>query len=532
MAIVQISQITHRKGLSENLPQLAGAEFGWVIDQRRLYIGNGTLTEGAPAVGNTEILTEYSDILNIADNYTYKGEAAGYTVQTGPTLGDPVQRTLQRKLDDFASVIDFGAVGDGSTDDTVAINRALNQLFCRETQTTIRRSLFFPAGTYRITDSINIPPFAKLYGEGAESTIIKLDVSADSTVGDYIARTADSLQQTGAAIGDNSATAPQNIEVYGITFESAEQTDGVLIEDAEQVLFDSCNFKGPLARTDLTSATADLAAVRFDSTSALITKQVNFTSCKFSNWTYAFDADEQIQGITVQNSQFKTLYQGVLLGQGTVVAGGPVGFRVVQNLFDEIAFEGIKIADVSNNVSACNIFLDVATNFGGGDGAPVSNIIEIASDNNCSVGDMFERSESQNAVLARIDTNDKKVFAIDKGERIKFGSYVRKAGQIATINETATDTTITTVNINVTEGFDLRYTFKDGSNAVVRTGTMTVVAAEDPGDSTGSLGFIDDFIENNNSGLVLSASQSGNVVSITYTSSAAGSFTYSLRHLG
>ena len=55
MAIVQISRITQRKGLSENLPQLAGAEFGWVIDQRRLFIGNGTIQEGAPAIGNTEI---------------------------------------------------------------------------------------------------------------------------------------------------------------------------------------------------------------------------------------------------------------------------------------------------------------------------------------------------------------------------------------------------------------------------------------------------------------------------------------------
>ena len=63
MAIVQISQITNRKGLQENLPQLAGAELGWSIDSRRLFIGNGTLQEGAPEIGNTEILTEFSDIL-------------------------------------------------------------------------------------------------------------------------------------------------------------------------------------------------------------------------------------------------------------------------------------------------------------------------------------------------------------------------------------------------------------------------------------------------------------------------------------
>lgn len=62
MAIVQISQIKHRRGTNENLPQLASAELGWSVDTRQLYIGNGTLDEGAPEIGNTEILTEYSAI--------------------------------------------------------------------------------------------------------------------------------------------------------------------------------------------------------------------------------------------------------------------------------------------------------------------------------------------------------------------------------------------------------------------------------------------------------------------------------------
>ena len=84
MAIVSISRITQRKGTAENLPQLSGAELGWSIDTRQLYIGNGTLAEGAPVVGNTEILTEFSDILGFNTAYTYEGAAAGYTVQTGP----------------------------------------------------------------------------------------------------------------------------------------------------------------------------------------------------------------------------------------------------------------------------------------------------------------------------------------------------------------------------------------------------------------------------------------------------------------
>jgi len=122
VAIVQVSRITQRKGLEQDLPQpLAGAEFGWAVDQRRLFIGNGTLADGAPIVGNTEVLTEFSDVLAYTNQYTYKGDAAGYTVQTGVTSGSPITQSLQARLDSYAVVTDFGAVGDGITqlDDTL-----------------------------------------------------------------------------------------------------------------------------------------------------------------------------------------------------------------------------------------------------------------------------------------------------------------------------------------------------------------------------------------------------------------------------
>ena len=60
MAVVQISRIQLRRGLQQDLPQLATAEMAWSIDTRQLYIGNGTLSEGAPTTGVTEILTAYS----------------------------------------------------------------------------------------------------------------------------------------------------------------------------------------------------------------------------------------------------------------------------------------------------------------------------------------------------------------------------------------------------------------------------------------------------------------------------------------
>ena len=64
MAIVQISRITNRKGYTEDLPQLAGAELGWCVDSRRLFIGNGTLQDGAPEIGTTEnkVVTKAVDV--------------------------------------------------------------------------------------------------------------------------------------------------------------------------------------------------------------------------------------------------------------------------------------------------------------------------------------------------------------------------------------------------------------------------------------------------------------------------------------
>lgn len=85
MAIVQISQIKHRRGTNENLPQLASAELGWSVDTQQLYIGNGTLEEGAPEIGNTEILTALS---------AAKGQIPGLPAAGTVALVDNTSATL------------------------------------------------------------------------------------------------------------------------------------------------------------------------------------------------------------------------------------------------------------------------------------------------------------------------------------------------------------------------------------------------------------------------------------------------------
>ena len=56
-----------------------------------------------------------------------------------------VTRTAQDKMRETVSVKDFGAVGDGVADDTVAIHAAINSVI------TKNGSVFFPAGRYRVT---------------------------------------------------------------------------------------------------------------------------------------------------------------------------------------------------------------------------------------------------------------------------------------------------------------------------------------------------------------------------------------------
>lgn len=530
MAIVQVSRITHRKGLSENLPQLAGAELGWVIDQRKLYIGNGTVEEGAPAVGNTEILTQYSDILALASSYTYKGEAGGYTVQTGPSSTDNITRSIQSKFDDFASVKDFGAKGDGTSDDTDAINRALFQLFCRESNSEVRRSLFFPAGTYRVTNTIKIPPYAKLYGEGMDSSIIQMDVSADSTFGDYVARTADSLQQVGANIGNNGAITPRNIEVYGMTFKTSEEIDAVFVEDAQKIYFENVRFQGPLQEADLTTSGEDIACVRFDSSAAAVTEDVTFNACHFTNMTWGFDCNQQVKAINVSNSKFTVLYRGAQIGTGTVIDGGAQGFKFTQNLFDTIAYDGIIFGDVNLNVSAFNVFLDVGTNFGGGDATPVSTIVDIQGDNNVSIGDMFERSDANDLTFARINLNGRTAIGFSNGERLEVGAYTQTASRPVAIAVNASATTITTIDTSRASALDFKYIYRETDTKIVRFGTLRVVPSVQD-DSTGTFAYSEDYTENNTSGITLLASANDTTISIQYTSTEAGSISFTLEYL-
>lgn len=112
------------------------------------------------------------------------------------------------------NAVDFGAVGDGTADDTAAIQAALDSLgsYTNNSDTTtspVGLSLYVPAGIYKITDTLYVPENIKLYGDGS-GTQFKFDPSTPFT--DFIKP---KLNSTGGVANEsNFTTRYQDFVVY------------------------------------------------------------------------------------------------------------------------------------------------------------------------------------------------------------------------------------------------------------------------------------------------------------------------------
>lgn len=169
MAVIQISKIQQRRGrkLSDiGVPQLSSGEFAWAVDTQELFIGNGSIAEGAPYVGNTKVLTEHDNILELASSYRF--------AEPDINITESIERSLQSKLDEYVSILDFGAVADGSTDCTEAFDAAFSELFLN-TDERYKKPLFIPNGTYLFTSDLKIPSGTVIRGENPEKTILNID---------------------------------------------------------------------------------------------------------------------------------------------------------------------------------------------------------------------------------------------------------------------------------------------------------------------------------------------------------------------
>lgn len=139
---------------------------------------------------------------HIADSSdAHNSSAIGFT-QAGTGA---VSRTALAKLRDRVSVFDFGATGDGVTDDTTALQNAIT--YCG----TSGKVLDWGPGDFRISSALNMTAHVVIQGAGWDNTLVRLT----------------SGTQDGIVINSENGGSISGIQIMGTS--SSSQTAGALV---------------------------------------------------------------------------------------------------------------------------------------------------------------------------------------------------------------------------------------------------------------------------------------------------------------
>jgi hypothetical protein len=87
-------------------------------------------------------------------------------------FGGAVQETVAAKLAQSVSVKDFGAAGDGITNDTIAFQAAIDS----------GQAVYVPDGSYLVTDTLTLPATFVMFGNGRNSATIKFKPTTDKSL--------------------------------------------------------------------------------------------------------------------------------------------------------------------------------------------------------------------------------------------------------------------------------------------------------------------------------------------------------------
>lgn len=400
MAVVQISRIQVRRGRKNNgsgLPQLASGELGWAIDTRELYIGNGAVSEGAPAVGNTKVLTEHDNIFEFANTYTYKVDRA--YIQTGESSSTPIQRSLQDRLDEIVSIRSFGATGESGTDVTSTLQRAIDNLYINnstKTNLSTREVLYIPAGVYEISNTIYLPPYVTIRGAGKEKTKI---IMSGAT---HAFETVNFTSQPGAHATDHSSDDENNqakyISITDCTIEHTQEHPVFVLHNCKFSNFGNLELIGAWETTS--ALNEDSVAFKIISSSYIATtsKENDFFDCTIRGFSNAFYSVTDTNYNTFRELRIKDCGNGFVFGdQNTKGSPGPQVFgpsnNSIQNCnFIDINFYGINIDAGRKNIISGNSFVNVANAGNGTEENPIQSIIRLVDLGNIVADQDFDRT--------------------------------------------------------------------------------------------------------------------------------------------
>ena len=351
------------------------------------------------------------------------------------------------------------------------------------------------------------------------SSIIKRIGSAITNV----AQTADSKNQIGANIGTAAATAPTAITIINMGFEAAAETDCFLVDQATDMYFDNCLFKGNKV-TIPTTVGSSKACVRIESLGSKYSTNIKFNNCVFENHSYGVKIDDEVRSVTFAGCRFNSLFKGAIIGLDDSTTS-PKGVKIINSAFDNIYDRGIHVLD-GTFTSAFNWFNDVG-NAGAGSGSPTTPVIEFTASTSYSMGDIFERPNADDDTFSRIESNNASTWAVDQ-ERVRYGRYDRTPGTTITLTDTASAIVTTGLSfLDTTEKYvEIEYSIVRDS--AVRNGLLRIT--HDSSTQTVS----EEYDENDGDvGFNFSVSNAAGITTLNYLTDVGGSatFTYTTRIL-
>lgn len=479
MAVVQISKIQIRRGQKNSgsgLPQLASGELGWAIDTRELYIGNGAVSEGSPAVGNTKVLTEHDNLFTLVDTYAYR--ANDPYIVTGSSATNPVYRTLQDRLDDIVSGRAFGLTGIDSQNATPLLQKAIDQLFLNPATLTnplSRVVLHLEPGVYTISQPIYLPPNCTIIGAGIDKTIIR------QTTNSAIFYTQNELLPTDkAGAEDDSGSSfnnqARNIRIENLTLQTtATFGKGLVLQSCRDSLFRNIKIAGPWVSGDTIPAGLDNdIALQLNSLSGSVSSNSNvFENCEVVGFAIGVSSSWDIKNNTFDRCIFRSLGHGFALGTNMLLgapstgqSSGPTHNVISQSHFKDIDRYGLYIENGSYNTSDNNSY-ELVGNEGGPESTPVYPVIKFNKKANQSNGDFFSRTAAlsydqaniTNVVYkAEVEGDAFWTWGFDHTLQISNGSNVK----IFRLPNVAN------------QGFEVDYIMTSANYFATRTGTLTI----------------------------------------------------------
>jgi len=480
MAVVQISRIQLRRGKKNagtGLPQLASGELAWCIDTQELFIGNGSVGEGAAAVGNTKLLTEADSLLDLG-TYSYKPDDA--IIQTGVDVNFPVERSLQARLEDYVSSADYGIVS-GSTNQYEKIQRIIDNLFLDKAPAGIssRVTLTFQPGQYTFSNTIYLPSYVRIEGAGKNRTTFNFTGTgpAFAFINDTSTKT---NRNTSAGIEYNLQAKFCYLKGFTINTTALDAV-GFSMYCVRDSIFDDIEIKGNYGTVTGTYTSNGIKMFAFSGSYANpggVTCQRNiFSNVHINGFLYHVYAKQDIYNNRFSNCNFTDSRYGIRFGEGangssTGEEFGPRNNLIENSYFENIEREAIYVGLGYGNKSVANTFVNIG-NDGGDFDEGVYSHIKYLTNGNTSYQDKFDRAKHTSSEFA-YDLSANNYGSAYVKEVSGKGHFEDLSTRNATLIYTASFSNIIRIPYVGSCGFEIDYVLEGTVYNQLRRGKITI----------------------------------------------------------